>query len=282
MGNYNYIYDYDIRDVRTIAYQISPAFVENGFGSKEEYATFTQKFPRIKMPSYAQLSKEPVVGSRRDPGETYALLKSLFGPLPNWRAGTDRCAKYVIFNPAWESENYAWYGSPIWYETVAHEMAHVYQGCGYVGDNVQIEWTADLIGLEVLASIIDDDAQPVFEQALMAALREAAIGSVLRRLYSEGGDPQDFLDGLELSTGERRYYQDEINRCEISESFCMKRSAQYFEGPLYRLLKSHDDTIYYAANQSGVIVIDDLMVLIDKWFGNGNGASQCYMKYCVE
>jgi len=240
--------------------------LENGFDVGKGYIKVTSYRPEEKtmasFPAYYLLNKPPPFGDKEpNPQAVYETFAPLFTPPPNWRAGSDTCRdKEIIFNPSWLSPTWLYYESPIWMEVAAHEVGHFTQKCIQY-DDISKEWTADIIGLELLASSNRAESR----LALLYGLKENLIGAIIVEISKAGGNPEYFLNTLDLTENEMEQYMIEVERCRNSLEFCTKRSDGYFMGVVDRVINAEGTIIEDAANPQGYIEIDNLKPLLDEW-----------------
>ena len=254
---------YDIRDAREFALAIDPLYVENGITDTKqgwiinEYDVEAWSWQH--GPPYSALAKAESIIGEGFIERLIAVVDQHISPPPGWRAGTSRMDGEIVFNPQWNSPNYYWYQHPGWVYVVPHEMAHVYQTPKGYSSVEFVEWSAQIITMEVLAS----SDHPYARVALIGLLREELISSAL---YASD-HPRELLDKLKLQDNEYSFYLSLIEQCEISEQMCDYRANSYYRGPLVRVLADQDGVIRGAATVSGEIQIDDLKRALQEIFG---------------
>ena len=211
----------NVTNAREFVSHMGDMAVELDYVDRNQYIPVTIERWRIWLPQHHQ-----IVNADLDPREVYETMLSLGSPPPNWRGGTIRCGKrQIIFNPAWLSKSWLFYGSPAWMYIAAHERAHINQGCDYY-DAVVSEWLASVQGLQMLAA----SDRPEAYLALIAGLREKAIAATV--VYT---NDDWILESIELSDNERKYFDGILAQCNMNYEFCVQRSEKYWIGVLSRL-----------------------------------------------
>jgi hypothetical protein len=195
--------------------------VDLGYAERNRWVPVIIEEYRPRMPAHYM-----IVRAGLEPREVYEVIEGLSRPPVNWRGGAAACGgQTIIFNPAWLSETWLFYGSPIWMSVAAHERAHIEHGC-HPYNLVETEQAATLMGFNMLGA----SDRPEAYLAFIAGLREAAIAATV--VYT---NDIWLLESLELTAGEREYFDSILAQCQINRDYCLERSEKYWVGPLSRM-----------------------------------------------
>jgi hypothetical protein len=195
--------------------------VELGYVDRNQWIPVTMEDYRPHLPQYHQ-----IVRAGLEPRKVYEVITTLSIPPPNWRGGAVRCGvREIIFNRSWLSTSWLHHGSPLWMSVAAHERAHINQGCDHL-DVIEAEQGATIMGFTLLAA----SDRPESHLALIAGLREIAIAATV--VYT---NDIWLLESLELTEGEREYFDSILAQCQVNRDYCLERSEKYWIGPLSRM-----------------------------------------------
>jgi hypothetical protein len=195
--------------------------VEIGYVDRNQWIPVTMENYRPRLPTYSY-----IMNAGLDPRQVYEAVIGLSSPPPNWRGGASKCkSAQIIFNPAWLSSTWLFYGSPMWMSIAAHERAHINQGCAYY-DVIEAEQSASIMGFNMLGA----SHRPESYLALIAGLREISIAATI--VYT---NDDWLLDSLELTNNERMYFDSILDQCQTNYEFCLERSEKYWIGVLRQM-----------------------------------------------
>lgn len=195
--------------------------VELGYVDRNQWIPVTIESYSPRFPPQHQIVKAGM-----EPREVYEIITGMNRPPVNWRGGATRCgARQIIFNPSWLSPTWMFYDSPIWMSVAAHERGHIVQGCDSY-DVIEAEQVASIIGFHLLGA----SNRPESHVAMIAGLREIAIAAAV--VYT---NDIWLLESLELTDGEREYYDSILAQCQVNRDYCLERSEKYWIGPLSRM-----------------------------------------------
>lgn len=195
--------------------------VDLGYVDRNQWIPVTIEGITPKMPPHYM-----IVNAGLEPLEVYAVIEGMNTPPVNWRCGAVRCGvKQIVCNPSWLSPTWLFYGSPIWMYSTAHERGHIIQGCDYY-DAISAEQIASIIGFHLLGA----SDRPVSHLAMIAGLREIAIAATV--VYT---NDIWLLESLELTAGEREYFESVFSQCQVNREYCLERSEKYWVGPLRQM-----------------------------------------------
>ena len=155
-----------------------------------------------------------------------------FYNMPTMVLGASNCNGWIALNSAWQYENFVLYGKPLWVDTIAHELAHHYQGFGCGSEIGSVESEAEAMGWEALASLDDDEAKG----ALLYALRDTLRVMVMVRLAEKGGDASVILSATLPDDKERGAFAKSFEWCTTNLSKCKEYSRRYAEGAFKKAL----------------------------------------------
>ena len=140
-----------------------------------------------------------------------------------------------MINTAFMVRFHPFFDTPMFYQTTAHELAHVWQGarCGWPRDDV--EASAQIYSYDVLWRAAKDGNEMAYH-ALIYALRRDMIMSAIDLMYQDGRDPDELLDRLVLTDNERRYFKD-------FDQWSAKWMGRYYTTKPVLMLLDNDEVI---------------------------------------
>jgi len=124
----------------------------------------------------------------------------------NWNENNrGMCTRVIGLNGPIRYPNNTFYGTPVWYGTLAHEIGHVYQGAGCMNTNSMVEGGAE-IGMYLVMSHLAAEGDEVAKAGLVFEFRRETILATMDIMNRVGRNPQDLLDKLQLSDKEKEYF----------------------------------------------------------------------------
>jgi len=121
------------------------------------------------------------------------------------------CMRVIALNGPIRYPSNPFYGTPIWYGTLAHEIGHVYQGAGCRNNIYKVENGAEVAMFIIMARLAESD--DVAKAGLVFEFRREIILATMDLLNKakETGltppiTPQELLDKLQLTDKEKAYF----------------------------------------------------------------------------
>lgn len=124
-----------------------------------------------------------------------------------WTAASDGYVN-IIANPLWLNENFEWYGSPLFLQSLAHEVCHI--------SGIKSEAGAELCGLDLAPS-----------NARNIELQKSVVMAIIALEVEQGRNPTSILTGLNLPSNQFQWYAKYIDHCNKDLKDCTSRANEY-------------------------------------------------------
>jgi len=122
------------------------------------------------------------------------------------------CTRMIALNGPIRYPSHPFYGTPIWFGTLAHEVGHVYQGAGCMNADFMVETGAEIAMYLVMANMANKGDE-VAQAGLVFEFRRGVILATMDLLNkaNEAGlpppmTPRELLDQLQLTSKEKDYF----------------------------------------------------------------------------
>jgi len=140
-------------------------------------------------------------------GNVAVSFESMWGA--QWLGATAKdlgCERSVLVNTAMMVKWHPFYDTPIFYQSVAHELAHVWQG--YICENSRypVENAAQIYSYDVLWRAAYEGNVMAYHGMIYGMRRDLTL-TAIDLMYEAGRDPSELLDQMELNDNERRYFE---------------------------------------------------------------------------
>jgi hypothetical protein len=140
-------------------------------------------------------------------GNVAVYFESMWGA--QWLGATSKtmgCDRSILINTAAMVRYHPIYDTPMFYQTTAHELSHVWQG--YICENSRyvVENAAQIYSYDVLWRAAKDGNEMAYHGMVYGLRRDLTL-TAIDLMYQAGHDPDELLSQMELNENERQYFE---------------------------------------------------------------------------